>query len=198
MATSEGDSVASVFGGDIVLSKIEAFGLFSSTPLLKLNARVNDLHLDQLTRDTSFGRIEGVLTGRILNLEIANKQPQKFDLLLETVEKKDIDQRISIKAVDNIARIGGGQSPFMGLAGVITSFFKEFPYKKIGVHATLDNDIFRIHGTIKEDGKEFLVKRSGLSGVNVINQNPDNRIRFQDMVKRVKRITAGKGGPVIE
>ena len=196
--TSEGELEASVFGGKIVFSKIGASGLFSSTPLLKLSARINDLHLDQLTRDTSFGRIEGVLTGRILDLEIADKQPQKFDLLLETVEKKGIDQRISIKAVDNIARIGGGQSPFMGLAGVITSFFKEFPYKKIGVHATLDNDIFRIHGTIKEEGKEFLVKRSGLSGVNVINQNPDNRIRFQDMVKRIKRITTGKDGPVIE
>jgi hypothetical protein len=196
--TSEGEIEANVFGGEIVFSKIGASGLFSSTPLLKLSARFDDLHLDQLTRDTSFGRIEGILTGRVLDLEIADKQPQKFDLLLETVEKKDIDQRISIKAVDNIARIGGGQSPFMGLAGVITSFFKEFPYKKIGVHATLDNDIFRIHGTIKEDGKEFLVKRSGLSGVNVINQNPDNRIRFQDMVKRIKRIVAGNSGPVIE
>ena len=196
--TSEGEIEANVFGGEIIFSKIGASGLFSSTPLLKLNAQVDDLHLDQLTRDTSFGRIEGILTGRVLDLEIADKQPQKFDLLLETVEKKDIDQRISIKAVDNIARIGGGQSPFMGLAGVITSFFKEFPYKKIGVHATLDNDIFRIHGTIKEDGKEYLVKRSGLSGVNVINQNPDNRIRFQDMVKRIKRIVAGNSGPVIE
>ena len=196
--TSKGELQASVFGGEIVFSKLEAYGLFSSTPLLKLSARIKDLHLDQLTRDTSFGRIEGILNGRILDLEIANKQPQKFDLLLETVEKKGIDQRISIKAVDNIARIGGGQSPFMGLAGVITSFFKEFPYKKIGVHATLDNDIFRIHGTIKDDGKEFLVKRSGLSGVNVINQNPDNRIRFQEMVKRIKRIIAGKSSPVIE
>ena len=188
----------SAFGGDIVLSDFGASGLFSSTPLLKVSAQINDLHLDLLTRDTSFGRIEGILNGRILDLEIAHRQPQKFDLLLETVKKKGVSQRISIMAVDNIARIGGGQSPFMGFAGVITSFFKEFPYKKIGVHATLDNDIFRIRGTIKEDGKEFLVKRGGFSGVNIINQNPDNHIRFQDMVKRIKRITAGKGGPVIE
>jgi hypothetical protein len=196
--SSKGGLKIKAFGGDIVLSDFGASGLFSSTPLFKLNAQVNDLLLDLLTRDTSFGRIEGILTGHILDLEIAHKQPQKFDLLLETVKKKGVKQRISIMAVDNIARIGGGQSPFMGFAGVITSFFKEFPYKKIGVAATLDNDIFRIRGTIKEDGKEFLVKRGGLSGVNVINQNPDNRIRFQDMVKRVKRITADKGGPVIK
>jgi hypothetical protein len=196
--SSKGELRVSAFGGDIVLSDIGASGLFSSSPLFRLNGQINDLHLDLLTRETSFGRIEGILKGHILDLEVAHKQPQKFDLLLETVKKRGINQRISIMAVDNIARIGGGQSPFMGFAGVITSFFKEFPYKKIGVAATLDNDIFRIRGTIKEDGKEFIVKRGGLSGVNVINQNPDNRIRFQDMVKRVKRITAGKGGPVIE
>jgi len=196
--SSKGKLNMRAFGGDLVFSDVGASGLFTSTPLFKLNAQVNDLHLDLLTRDTSFGRIEGILNGRILDLEIAHRQPQKFDLLLETVKKKGVSQRISIMAVDNIARIGGGQSPFMGFAGVITSFFKEFPYKKIGVHATLDNDIFRIRGTIKENGTEFIVKRGGLSGVNVINQNPDNRIRFQDMVKRVKRITADKGGPVIE
>lgn len=196
--SSKGELKADAFGGDIVLSDLEASDLFSSTPLFKLNARINDLHLDMLTRDTSFGRIEGILEGHVQDLEIAHRQPQKFDLLLETVKKKGINQRISIAAVDNIARIGGGQSPFMGFAGVMTSFFKEFPYKKIGVRATLDNDIFKIRGTIKEEGKEFLVKRGGLSGVNVINQNPDNRIRFQDMVKRVKRISAGKGGPVIK
>jgi hypothetical protein len=196
--TTKGELKASAFGGDITFSDFGASGLFSSTPVFKLNAQINDLYLDLLTRDTSFGRIEGILKGHFLDLEIAHRQPQKFDLLLETIKKKGVNQRISIMAVDNIARIGGGQSPFMGFAGVITSFFKEFPYKKIGVHATLDNDIFKIRGTIKEDGKEFIVKRGGLSGVNVINQNPDNRIRFQDMVKRVKRITADKGGPVIK
>jgi hypothetical protein len=196
--SSKGELKVSAFGGDIVLSDVGASGLFSSTPLFKLNAQVNDLYLDLLTRDTSFGRIEGILKGHVLDLEIAHGQPQKFNLLLETIKKRGINQRISIMAVDNIARIGGGQSPFMGFAGMITSFFKEFPYKKIGVAATLDNDIFKIRGTIKEDGTEFIVKRGGFSGVNVINQNPDNRIRFQDMVKRVKRITADKGGPVIE
>ena len=103
-----------------------------------------------------------------------------------------------MEAVDNIARIGGGQSPFVGMAGILTSFFREFPYKKIGIHTTLENDIFTINGTIKEGGKEYLVKRSGFSGVDVINQNPDNRIRFKDMVKRIKFALSSKGKPVIK
>jgi hypothetical protein len=131
-------------------------------------------------------------------LEIAYGQPQKFDLLLETVKTKGVPQRISVKALDNIARIGGGQSPFVGLAGSFAMFFKEFPYKKIGLRASLENDVFKVNGTIKEGGNEYLVKRGGFSGVNVVNQNPDNRISFKDMVKRVKRITAQGSGPVIK
>jgi hypothetical protein len=35
------------------------------------------------------------------------------------------------------------------------------------------------------------------AGVNIINQNPDNRIRFKDMVSRIRRATSGEGKPVI-
>jgi hypothetical protein len=100
--------------------------------------------------------------------------------------------------VDNISQLGGGQSPFIGVAGAFAAIFKEFPYEKIGIRALLENDVFRINGTVKEGGKEYLVKRGGFSGVNVVNQNPDNRVRFKDMVKRIKRVTAGKGGPVVK
>ncbi|MBW2668620.1 MAG: hypothetical protein JRD87_01810, partial [Deltaproteobacteria bacterium] len=86
--------------------------------------------------------------------------------------------------------------PFMGLAGVFASFFKKFPYEKIGIRAYLENDVFTINGTIGEGGIEYLVKRGSFSGVNVVNQNPDNRVSFKDMVKRIKRITH-KGGPVV-
>jgi hypothetical protein len=86
----------------------------------------------------------------------------------------------------------------MGLSGSFASLFKEFPYKKIGVHASLENDVFRVNGTIKEEGNEYLVKRGSFSGVNVVNQNTDNSISFKDMVKRLKRITAKGGGPVIK
>jgi len=187
---------AEVFDGEVILSGLGASGMFSSTPVFKLSARWNDLRLTKMTTGTSFGQIEGILEGHIKDLEIAYGQPQRFDLLLETVKKKGVPQKISVAAVDNIARIGGGESPFMGIAGVFSSLFKKFPYKKIGVHASLENDIFRINGTIREGGKEYLVKRGGLSGVNIVNQNPDNRISLKDMIKSIKRITAGRG-PVI-
>ncbi|MGA7143258.1 MAG: hypothetical protein WBY47_02045, partial [Desulfobacterales bacterium] len=71
------------------------------------------------------------------------------------------------------------------------------PYEKIGIRASLENDVFKVNGTIKEGGTEYLVKRGAFSGVNIVNQNPDNRISFKDMVNRIKRIGAGSG-PVVK
>ena len=195
--TSQGKIEAEIFGGQILFSDLGASGVLTPAPVFKLNAKWNDLLLSEMTTDTPFGKIEGVLKGHIRNFEIANSQPQKFDLLLETVNKKGIPQRISVKAIDNIAQIGGGQSPFMGLAGAFGSFFKKFSYKKIGIQAYLENDVFAVNGTIREGDTEYLVKRGSFSGVNVVNQNPDNRISFKDMVKRTKRITHKKG-PVVK
>ena len=130
-------------------------------------------------------------------LEIVDGQPQRFSLRLETVKRKGVSQKINIRAVDNIARLGGGASPFMGMAGSFAKIFREFPYRKIGIAAELENDSFRVNGTIKEGGIEYLVKKGGLSGVNVVNLNPDNRISFKDMIKRIKRISGSERGPVI-
>lgn len=195
--TAHGELKAEVFEGRIILSDLGASGIFTSAPVFKLNVKWEDLLLSEMTTDTEFGTIEGVLEGRLRDFEMAYGQPQRFDLLLETVQKKGISQRISVKAVENIAQIGGGGSPFMGMAGAFASFFKKFPYEKIGIQARLENDVFTVNGTIREDGTEYLVKRGGFSGVNVINQNPDNRISFKDMVKRIKRISS-KGGQVVK
>ena len=196
--SAHGKIKANVFNGQVIVSDLGVSGMVRSTPVFRLSAGWNALHLAEITAGTSFGKIEGVLKGHIKGLEIAYGQPQKFDLLLETVKTKGVAQKISVRAVDNIARIGGGQSPFVGLAGGFAALFREFPYRKIGMRASLENDAFRIHGTIKEGGHEYLVKRGGFSGVDVINQNPGSRVSFKDMVKRIKRITAKGGGPVIK
>ncbi|MGA8179798.1 MAG: hypothetical protein WB792_07035 [Desulfobacterales bacterium] len=194
---SRGKLTAKAFGGSIVFSDLGASGIFTPAPVFKFNAKGENLLLSEMTTDTAFGKIQGVLAGDLRNVEMADGQPQRFNLLLETIRKKGIPQKISIKAVENIAQIGGGQNPFMGLAGAFASFFKTFPYEKIGIQASLENDVFTIHGTIKENGTEYFVKRGAFSGVNIVNQNPDNRISFKDMVNRIKRIGV-KGGPVIK
>ena len=196
---AEGKITAGLFDGQLVVSNVGAKRFPSLTPVITLDAAWSDLNLGQITGDTAFGKIQGVLRGHAKGLEIADGQPQAFELLMETVKKKDARQRISIQAVDNIARIGGGASPFSGLTGAFLSFFRELPYEKIGISAVLENDVFRINGTIRENGKEYLIKKGGFSGVDVIIGGPgSNTISFKDMVRRIKRVTGAQEGPVIE
>lgn len=195
--SSRGRLQGRVFGGEVALTRLGAAGVLSGSTVLALDADWEDLSLSELTRDTSFGRIQGLLRGHVRNLEIAHAEPQRFELLAETVQKKGVSQNISVTAVENIARIGGGQSPFLGIAGAVSSLFREFSYQKIGVRASLANDVFNINGTVRENGVEYLVKKGGFAGVNIVNQNPHNRISFKDMVKRIQRVVHSDSGPVV-
>jgi hypothetical protein len=191
---TRGKVTVRAFGGEILLSNLGASGVLGSTPMFLLDATWKDLNLAELTEGTPFEKVEGILKGQVKHLEVVGGEPQRFDLFMETVQTREVPQKISVRALENIARIGGGGSPFIGLAGALTSFFKEFPYDKIAIQATLENDVFRIGGPLKEGNKVYLVKRSGFSGVNVVNQDPDQRISFKDMMKRIKRVTASAGG----
>ena len=97
---------------------------------------------------------------------------------------------MSLKAVNSISLVSTG-SGLSGLgSSLMTTYFKEFPYEKIGFESSLRNDVFIVRGLIQEDGVEYLVKRRFFGGINVINRNPDNRIGFSDMVERAKRVTS--------
>jgi len=200
--TSQGTATIDIFDGSIDIIDPGVFwpgvsGPLTSIPVFFFNSRINDLDLEKMTAGTAFGKIQGILRGSATDVEIVSGQPQKFELRLETVSKKGVQQKINVRAVESIASLGGGGSPFVGLAGSFARFFREFPYWKIGIAASLANDVFRVNGTITEDGKEYLIKKSGFSGVDVVNLNPNNRISFKDMVKRIKRISGKGGGPVI-
>ena len=195
--TSRGTLFVDIFGGRIEIDDPGVVNPLTSVPVLFFDSRIDDLNLGEMTAGTAFGKIQGILRGSVTNVEIVNGEPQKFDLRLETVPVKGVEQKINIRAVESIASLGGGGSPFAGLAGSFAEFFREFSYWKIGIAATLENDVFRIKGTIEQDGREYLVKKSGFSGVDVVNLNPDNRISFKDMVKRIRRISKTGGGPVI-
>jgi hypothetical protein len=195
--TSRGRVTAHVFGGRVVVIDPKVAGLFSPVPVWSADVLLEDLNLGDLTGGTAFGRVDGILDGSIDNLEIAAGQPQRFDLFLETVKRAGVRQRISVKAVDSIAQIGGGQSAFMGLAGSVLKFMPGFAYKKIGIRSSLRNDVFTVNGTVRESGTEFLVRRGGLAGVDVINRDPENRIRFKEMVKRIRYALAADSRPVV-
>lgn len=186
-----------VLSGDLRVENLLIDRLLSPGRVISLSAFWQDVDLQELTHLTDFGEITGRLKGQVNDLQISYGTPVAFDLLLESVPRPGVAQQISLVALENLTALGGGESPFMGLAGgVIGTFFKDFSYQKIGIRCILKNDFFTIRGLIEEDATEYLVKR-GLTGVNVINQQTNNRISWNDMIRRLERInrTAEQGDP---
>jgi hypothetical protein len=187
-----GELKGRLFGGALTVK-----GLAAEYPLrpgreLAADISASMMQLKPLSRALGVGLVTGRLDAAAENLRVAYGQPVAFDLAVRSVEAEGVDQRVSLKAVNTISVIGTG-SGLSGMGvGLFSSFFSEFPYQKIAFRCRLRNDVFRLRGLIREDGVEYLVKRPPLMGINVINRNPDNRISFSDMLKRLKRVTQPK------
>ncbi len=162
---------------------IEPFGVI---PRYGADIRFSRIDLEQLTSPTSFGRVTGWIKGEIKGLVMSGVQPEAFEMVIENDPDYRGPKKISIKAIENLAILGGsgGGVPLLG------TFFKDFSYSRIGISCRLSNDVFELHGLTRKGGVEYLVERGFLGGVNVVNMNPDGKILFADMVERLKRITS--------
>jgi hypothetical protein len=187
--TTQGNAAAEVFGGEVEAMNISGRNLFSSSRMISADLTFEGINLEKVTEKIKIGKMTGIVQGYLRNLEIEYGQPSRFVLDIESVKTKGIKQEISVDAINNISVVGTGA----GLGGILNAgirrFFREYPYSKIGIHCTLKNDNFTIRGTIHEGGKEYLVRRAFLRGVDVINQNPQNVISFKDMQERIRRIS---------
>jgi len=187
--TADGELTGDLFGGRLDVSHVTVERPFSTGREIGADVNASLIDLERFSEALGVGRITGRLSGSIEGLRVAYGQPVAFHLRMESVPTKGVGQQVSLKAVNSISLVSTGSAlSGMGVS-LMTTFFKEFPYEKIGIESGLKNDVFTVRGSIHEDGVEYLVKRRLFGGINVINRNPDNRIGFSDMVERAKRVT---------
>jgi len=187
--TTKGELTGDLFGGRMDVTDVTVERPFSTGREIGADVNVSLIDLERFSEALGVGRITGRLSGSIEGLRVAYGQPVAFHLRVESVPTKGVAQSVSLKAVNSISLVSTG-SALSGMgASLMTTFFKQFPYEKIGIESGLKNDVFTVRGIIREDGVEYLVKRRLFGGINVINRNPDNRIGFSDMVERAKRVT---------
>ena len=188
--TATGELTGDLFGGRLDIRNVTVERPVSAGREIGGDVTVERIDLERLSEALGVGRITGLLSGSIEGLRIAYGQPVAFHLKMESVPVKGVTQSVSLKAVNSISLVSTGSAlSGMGLS-LMTKFFKEFPYEKIGFECGLKNDVFTVRGLIHEDGVEYLVKRRFFAGINVINRIQDNRIGFSDMVERAKRVTS--------
>jgi hypothetical protein len=152
------------------------------------------LNLEPVTRRFSFGKITGFVNGRVTDLVLRYNRPERFHLQVNTQEIPGVPKIISIKAVENIGLLGTGWGELDVLRKGINRFISEYAYREIGLSCTLEEGLFRLRGTIIEDGVEYLVRKPNWFGIDVINKNPDNEILFSDILERIRNMEKKPSG----
>ena len=109
----------------------------------------------------------------------------------ETVERKGVPRSISVKAVNNIAILGTGQSAGFLDRG-ITRFFDRYTYSRLGVEMSLAQDVFLLRGLESRRGKELFLKGRLPFPIDVVNAQPGRTVSFQTMLRRLRSLDFGQ------
>jgi len=144
------------------------------------------LDLQTITRKFHTGNIEGKLSGVVHNLYLENWQPISFYAWMGTPEDDDSTHRISQKAVEKIASIGGSSATDVLSKGFL-SLFSSFEYDRLGFGCYLYKGVCQLMGVEAVDNGFYLIKGGGLPRINVIGYNP--RLNWSVLLERLRRIT---------
>jgi len=182
-----GELIITAFDGDIKVSNLASSGLFTDFIKFHSDIEINNLDLEQLTGRFKFGGITGKLSGYVQQLYMENWHPVSFFAWLGTPENDDSRHRISQKAVQNIANIGGGGAADL-LSRSFLRFFETFGYDKLGMGCYLHDGVCQLMGVkATESGGYAIITGGGLPRIDVIGYNP--RVDWDVLMERLKRIS---------
>lgn len=148
-----------VFDGEISINQLAIANMLSDVPKFYSDIQIERLNLKQLTEKFKFGNIEGQLSGTIKNLYLENWQPVSFYAWLGTPENDPSVHRISQKAVDNIASIGGGGATD-AISRTVLGMFDSFGYSKLGLGCYLHAGVCQLMGLGDQNGY-YMIKGGG-------------------------------------
>jgi hypothetical protein len=182
---TRGEIQAELFGGQVRMGKLEIENPFSPLASIKLDAKLAEIQLEQLSKTFAFGHISGILEGSVDGLVLTAGQPSELRADLHSVDRGG-EQRISVEALNKITVLSSGQDAG-ALYGGLASFFDSFRYSKLGFKATLKNDRLTLRGVESRGDQEYLVVGSFLPPtVNVVSHT--QVIAFSELVRRLERI----------
>ena len=168
-ATIGGTLSARAFDGDIELSKLRIEQPFGLVPRLYGEVQLRNLDLQLITEAFSFGLIQGRLSGDVTGLHMENWSPVAMGMHFYTPKGDKSQRRISQRAVEDLASVGGGGAAAILSTGMLR-FFEVFAYQRIGLRCVLGDGICVMSGA--GDGPNgqgfYIVKGSGLPRIDVV------------------------------
>jgi len=199
VVTVGGSLTARAFDGDIEFANLRLEEPFGLVPQLYGDLRLRQLDLEQLTDTFSFGLIQGRLSGDVAGLHMSAWQPVAMDLHLYTPAGDRSERRISQRAVENLASVGGGGGAAAALSSGFMKFFEEFSYDRIGIRCILRDGTCAMSGAGPAGEGEFgrgyyIVKGSGLPRIDVVGYR--HQVSWNALVRQLINITES-GAPVV-
>lgn len=196
--TVGGTLSAHAFDGTLELSQLLIEQPFGRVPRMQGELVIRDLDLQHVTDAFSFGNIQGRLSGDVSGLKLENWRPVAMDMYFYTPANDKSKHRISQRAVENLASVGGG-----GAAAVLSTgflkFFDVFAYDQIGLRCLLKDGVCSMSGvgraTSGPQGKGYyLVKGSGLPRIDVVGFR--DTVSWPRLMQQLASITRG-GAPTV-
>jgi hypothetical protein len=187
LLTLGGDIRAEVFGGTVTVENLRLRDPLGDLPRLEANVRVRGLDLDTLTDTFEIGRIEGRLDGDIDGLRLFRWSPVAFDANFHTPRDDDSRQRISQRAVESIASLGGGGGAAAVLSSGFLRFFESFAYARIGLGCRLENGVCHMHGVAPAPQGYYIVQGKWLPRIDVIGYA--DRVDWPVLVEQLHSLT---------
>jgi hypothetical protein len=183
--TLDGGLKINVFGGDIAIDKLAVSGVMSDFPQMYGDIAINQLDLEQITQKFSFGGMQGRISGFVKNIYLENWKPVSFYAWLGTPEGDDSPHKISQKAVENIASIGGGGVVDL-FSRAVLKLFDNFEYDELGFGCYLYGNVCQMMGVAPAEHGYYIVKGGGLPRIDVMGYN--TRIDWPVLQERLDRI----------
>ena len=190
--TVNGSLDVAVFDGAVRIRNLSIADPFGVIPVLRADVDIHDLSLDALTSAFSFGKIQGRLQGRVHGLALKDWKPTTFDAQLLTPPGDDSRHRISQRAVENLASLGGAGAV---LSSTFLRFFEEFSYRRLGISCRLSGGVCEMDGVAPAESGYYIVEGGGLPPrIDVLGFN--RRVDWNVLLGRLQQINAAEG-PVI-
>lgn len=181
-----------LFDGTVRIENLLVQRPFSALSQLHADVFVEGIDLGVLSRAFSFGQIEGRLDGSARGLVLESWQPVAFDAVIRTPQGDTSRRRISQRAVDNLASLGGAQAV---LSSTFLRFFEEFSYARLGLSCRLQRGVCEMGGVAPAAQGYYIVEGGGLPPrVDVVGFN--RRVDWHTLLDRLKAVTASEG-PII-
>lgn len=187
-----GRLTARAFDGDIEIANLRLEQPFGRVPRLYGDLSLRRLDLERITNTFSFGLIQGRLSGDLTGLAMLNWRPVTMDLHLYTPPDDDSRHRISQRAVENLASVGGGGGAAIALSSGFLKFFEVFAYDRIGLRCVLKDGTCAMSGA-GDAGESpvgdgyYIVKGSGLPRIDVIGYR--RQVNWEQLLSQLASIT---------